>query len=123
MTTPVTPAEPVMNAAKVAAAVAGVVTAAGAAFVLIGWATTDQVQAWSVAAGGIVSAVGALLAVVMPLVTAWGARAQVTPWPLPGPTPTPPLPAPAGSEEHGRHEAAEQLTPGATAPGHTKMED
>jgi hypothetical protein len=71
--------EPVLDAAKVAAAVSGTVLAIGTAFVLIGWATADQVQSWAVIAGGIVTAIGALIAVVLPIITAYGARAQVTP--------------------------------------------
>jgi hypothetical protein len=71
--------EPVLDAAKIAAAVSGTVLAIGTAFVLIGWATADQVQSWAVIAGGIVTAVGALIAVVLPIITAYGARAQVTP--------------------------------------------
>lgn len=71
--------EPVLDAAKVAAAVSGLVTAIGAALVLIGWTTPDQVEQWSVVGGGIVLAVAAVLAVVMPLATAWQARGKVTP--------------------------------------------
>jgi len=71
--------EPVLDAAKLAAAVSGVVLAVGAALVLVGWATTDQIKSWSVIAGGAVTAIGTLLAVVMPIITALGARAQVTP--------------------------------------------
>ena len=119
---PDTQPEPVMDAAKAAAAVAGVVTAVGAGFVLVGWATTDQVQQWAVVAGGIVSAVGALLSVAMPLITARGARAQVTPLASPrdyqGTELVPAVP------EHGRHEATEPQAPGASASGlDTLMED
>lgn len=71
--------EPVLDAAKAAAAVSGAVLAIGAALVLVGWATAEQVQNWAVIAGGIVTAVGALIAVVLPVITAYGARAQVTP--------------------------------------------
>lgn len=71
--------EPVLDAAKLAAAVSGTVLAVGAAFVVVGWVTADQVQNWAVIAGGIVTAVGTLLAVAMPIITALGARAQVTP--------------------------------------------
>lgn len=71
--------EPVVDAAKVAAAVSGTVLAVGAAFVVIGWATADEVQNWAIIAGGIVTAVGTLIAVVLPIITAVGARAQVTP--------------------------------------------
>lgn len=71
--------EPVLDAAKLAAAVSGTVLSLGALLVLVGWATADQVQSWAVIAGGIVTSIGALLAVAMPLITALGARAQVTP--------------------------------------------
>lgn len=71
--------EPVLDAAKLAAAVSGTVLAVGAAFVLVGWVTADQVQNWAVIAGGIVTSIGTLLAVAMPIITAIGARAQVTP--------------------------------------------
>lgn len=71
--------EPVLDAAKLAAAVSGTVLSIGAIFVLVGWVTADQVQNWAVIAGGIVTSVGALLAVAMPIITALGARAQVTP--------------------------------------------
>lgn len=71
--------EPVLDAAKIAAAVSGTVTAIGAILVVVGWATSDQVQSWAVIAGGVVTAVGTLVTVVMPVITAYGARAQVTP--------------------------------------------
>lgn len=71
--------EPVLQAAKLAGAVSGLVTAGGATFVLLGWATGPQVMQWAVIAGGIVTAVGALLAAALPLITARGARKQVTP--------------------------------------------
>lgn len=71
--------EPVLDAAKLAAAVSGTVLAVGALLVLIGWATADQVKSWAVIAGGIVTAIGTLMAVAMPIITAIGARAQVTP--------------------------------------------
>ena len=71
--------EPVLDAAKIASAVSGTVGAIGAAFVLIGWATGEQVQSWVVVTGGIVSAVGTLVAVVAPIVAAYRARAEVTP--------------------------------------------
>lgn len=71
--------EPVMDAAKLAAAVSGAVTAIGTAFVLVGWTTADTVNNWAVVAGGIVTAVGTLITVALPIITAVGARAQVTP--------------------------------------------
>lgn len=71
--------EPVLDAAKLAAAVSGTVLAIGAMLVLVGWVTADQVQSWAVIAGGIVTAIGTLIAVAMPIITALGARAQVTP--------------------------------------------
>jgi hypothetical protein len=55
---------------------------AGAALVVtpfLLWASGDQVQQWAVASGGIVMAVGTLLAVVLPVAAAYAARAQVTP--------------------------------------------
>lgn len=71
--------EPVLQAARLAGAVSGLVTAGGATFVLLGWATGPQVTQWAVICGGIVTAVGALLAAALPLITARGARKQVTP--------------------------------------------
>jgi hypothetical protein len=71
--------EPVLDAAKIAAAVSGTVTAVGAVFVIVGWATSEQVQSWAVIAGGIVTALGTLVSIVLPIITALGARAQVTP--------------------------------------------
>lgn len=71
--------EPVLDAAKLAAAVSGTVLSVGALFVIVGWVTADQVQNWAVIAGGIVTSVGTVLAVALPLITAIGARAQVTP--------------------------------------------
>jgi hypothetical protein len=76
--TPARP-EPVVNFAKLASAVSGAVVALGAMFVLVGWASADQVQQWAVIAGGIVTAVGAVLAAVLPIGAASAARAQVTP--------------------------------------------
>lgn len=75
----VTRPEPVVNFAKLAAAAVGVVQAVGVVFVMLGWASGDQVQQWAVAAGAIVMAVGTLLAVVLPVAAAYAARAQVTP--------------------------------------------
>lgn len=71
--------EPVLDAAKLAAAVSGVVLSIGTVFVVVGWVTADEVQNWAVIGGGIVMSVGTLLAIVMPIITALGARAQVTP--------------------------------------------
>jgi hypothetical protein len=96
--------EPVLDAARLASAVSGVVLAVGAVLVLVGWATTDQVRSWSVIAGGAVTAIGTLLAIVLPSITALGARAQVTPLaapvgvdgvPLITSTATVPAPAPS----------------------------
>lgn len=88
--------EPVLDAAKVAAAVSGTVLAIGAVFVLVGWATADEVQNWAVIAGGIVTSIGALIAVVLPIITAYGARAQVTPLAAPVSVEGAPLVAAAG---------------------------
>jgi hypothetical protein len=76
--TPTRP-EPVLAAAKLAGAVSGLVVAVGAVFVLVGWVSPDEVQQWAVIAGGIVTALGAVLAAALPLITAHGARGQVTP--------------------------------------------
>lgn len=71
--------EPVVNYAKLASATSATVVAGGAVFDLLGWATPGQVQQWAGIAGGIVTAVGALLAVILPIGAAYAARAQVTP--------------------------------------------
>jgi hypothetical protein len=71
--------EPVLDAAKLAGAVSGIVLSVGTVFVLVGWVTADEVQNWAVIAGGIVMSIGTLLAIVLPIITALGARAQVTP--------------------------------------------
>jgi hypothetical protein len=90
--------EPVLDAAKLAAGVSGTVLSVGALLVLVGWATADQVQSWAVVAGGIVTSIGALLAVAMPLITALGARAQVTPLAAPVSVQGAPLVAGTASE-------------------------
>lgn len=71
--------EPVLDAAKLAAAVSGAVTGIGGLLVLAGYATTDEVKEWAVAAGAAVVGVGALLGVVLPVITALRARDRVTP--------------------------------------------
>jgi hypothetical protein len=71
--------EPVLNAAKVAGAVSGLVVAVGAAFVLAGLITAEDVAGWAQVAGGIVLALGALVSAVTPMIAARGARAKVTP--------------------------------------------
>ena len=71
--------EPVLDAAKVASAVSGAVGALGAALVLVGWATAEQVQSWVIVTGGAVSALATLVAVVAPIVAAYRARGLVTP--------------------------------------------
>lgn len=71
--------EPVMDAAKIAGTVSGAVTGVGGLLVLFGYATTEDVRSWAVAAGGAVTGIGALLAAVLPIITAIGARGQVTP--------------------------------------------
>lgn len=71
--------EPVMDAAKITAALSGLVTAVGSAVILGGVATATKVQEWTVVSDAIVAALVTLLSIVLPLVTAKGARAQVTP--------------------------------------------
>ena len=90
MSTPVTPQppttggteprpEPVVDAAKLAAAAAGAVAAIGAITTLWGWTTADQVQSLVVLIGGLITAVATLVAVVAPIAAAYKARKQVTP--------------------------------------------
>lgn len=71
--------EPVLDAAKIAGAVSGAVTGLGGLLVLIGYTSEEAVRSWAVAAGGAVTGVGTLIAVVLPIITAIGARGQVTP--------------------------------------------
>jgi hypothetical protein len=71
--------QPVLDWAKLAAAIGGLVTASGAALVFVGWATDTQVRQAAILAAGAVTAVGALVAVVAPLWAARRARALVTP--------------------------------------------
>lgn len=71
--------EPVLNAAKVAGAVSGLVVAAGAVTTLVGWTTAEQIDSAAVLVGGLVTALAALVAVVAPLVAAYRARPKVTP--------------------------------------------
>lgn len=71
--------EPVLDAAKIAGAVSGAVTGIGGLLVLLGYAGDDDVRSWAVAAGGAVTGIGALIATVLPIITALGARGQVTP--------------------------------------------
>lgn len=75
--------EPVVDAAKMAAAVSGLIAAAGAITTLVGWTTADQVQSATVLAGGLITALATLAAVIAPIVAAYRARALVTPvaWP------------------------------------------
>ena len=71
--------EPVLEAARLAGLVSAVVVAVGGALVLLGVATLEDVTAWSVAAGGIVTAAVALVAYVAPVWQARKAREAVTP--------------------------------------------
>jgi len=71
--------EPVLDAAKLASALSGAVLGVGGLLVLAGVATTEEIKAWAVAAGAAVMGVGALLGVVMPIITALRAREWVTP--------------------------------------------
>ena len=71
--------EEVVGAAKLAAAVSGAVSGLGGLLVLAGYATSEEVKSWAVAAGAAVIGVGALLGVVMPVITALRARERVTP--------------------------------------------
>jgi hypothetical protein len=95
--------EPVLEAAQLAGRISGLILAVGACFVILGWASPQQVQTWAVAVGGVVTALGGLLAYVLPVILAKGARAQVTPLESPRtvdgtplvPAPADPAPAPA----------------------------
>lgn len=71
--------EPVMDAARLASAVSGLVVAVGAILVILGITTQDDVQNWASIAGGIVTALGTVVAVVMPMWQAYRARPLVTP--------------------------------------------
>lgn len=71
--------EPVLDAAKLAAAVSGAVTSIGGLLVVAGLVTSEEVRAWATAAGAAVVAVGALLGAVLPVITALRARDRVTP--------------------------------------------
>ncbi len=71
--------EPVLDAAKLAAAISGVIAAAGAITTLYGWTTAEQIQSLTVLIGGLITALATLVAVVAPIVTAQRARAKVTP--------------------------------------------
>lgn len=101
--------EPVMDAAKLAAAVSGAVTAIGTIFVLVGWTTADTVNNWAVVAGGIVTAIGTMITVALPIITALGARAQVTP-----------LTAPVGMDGVPLITAVAALAPAAPAANHVR---
>lgn len=56
--------------AQLSAALVGVVVAVGAVLVLAGVASGEQVTQWATVAGGILTAVGAFLAVLVPIVGA-----------------------------------------------------
>lgn len=71
--------EPVVDAAKIAAAVSGLVAAAGAITTLVGWTTAEQVQSLLVLIGGLITALATLVAAAAPIVAAYKARAKVTP--------------------------------------------
>lgn len=71
--------EPVVNAAKLASAVSGVVLAVGVALVAVGITTQEEVENWATIAGAIVTAAGTLVAIVLPYIQALKARAEVTP--------------------------------------------
>jgi hypothetical protein len=87
MSTPATPPdygtaprpEPVVSAAKLAAAAAGLVAAIGAITTLWGWTTADQVQSVVVLIGGLITAAATLVATVAPILAAYKARKEVTP--------------------------------------------
>lgn len=68
--------EPVLSAAAIAGAVAGIVGVISVTLASLG-ATTGW--SWAAPASAVVAAIGAMLAGVMPYITALGARAQVTP--------------------------------------------
>ena len=56
--------------AQLSAALVGVVVAVGAVLVLAGVASGEQVTQWATVAGGVLTAVGAFLAVLVPIVGA-----------------------------------------------------
>lgn len=71
--------EPVMDAAVLAGAVSGLVVAVGAALIVLGFATQDDVMNWATIAGGIVTSGAAVVAALMPIWRAYKARPLVTP--------------------------------------------
>lgn len=99
--TPAPRPEPVLTAARLAAAVSGVIAAVGAVLTLLGWSDAGQVHQAEVLAGGIVTSVATLAAVVAPMVAAYRARAKVTPLSDPRDAAGAPLVA-----AHGKHEVA-----------------
>lgn len=104
MTDPARP-EPVLEAAKLAGNVAGVVTGLAGIFATVGAVTGWQ---WALATAAALGATGAVLAKWMPLVTAFGARAQVTPLAQPQAMDGSPLvsaPSMSASMGPGLHEA------------------
>ena len=71
--------EPVLDAAKLPAAAAGLVAAIGAITTLVGWTTADQIQSVTVLIGGLITALATLVATAAPILAAYKARAKVTP--------------------------------------------
>jgi len=71
--------QPVIDAAKVAGAVSGVVVAVGGVLLLLGYATAEDVQGWSVALGGVVTAGMTAVSVILPIIKGQAAAEVVTP--------------------------------------------
>lgn len=71
--------EPVIDAAAIAAKVTATITAVGALATVFGYTTDTEVSAFAEAAGTAVLALGGLVGAVLPIVTAFRARAKVTP--------------------------------------------
>ena len=75
----VTQPEPVKEAGQLASAVSGAVAAVGAALVLAGIFTSEQVANWALVAGGIVTALSFVVSATIPYILAMRARMKVTP--------------------------------------------
>jgi uncharacterized membrane protein (Fun14 family) len=71
--------EPVIDAARVTAAVTGVVAVGGAVLAIVGYATQDQVQNVVTLSGAAVMSLSALINIIVPYVMAIRVRMQVTP--------------------------------------------
>ena len=93
--------EPVLDAGKAAGLVSALVVAVGGALALTGLVTVEDVTAWSVAAGAVVTAVVALVAYVAPVWQARKAREVVTPLSSPRDSDGLPMRAPYNNGDRG----------------------